>query len=173
MKSTMCRSFVVRICCTLALAGFMSAPVSMAQLTQLPKLGMSVPSAILKSRVHSCHTGRAHYDPCTTIKIHGRVFVVAWDAKTTTVSYLFTEDPRLVTDSELSTGGSCRLLDPSGAPDRLTQFSGWVIDTKWNDTMAEVSGDSVWYAVLRLDPVQTGYGTIAGFVQSRYLNLAQ
>jgi hypothetical protein len=101
-----------------------------------------------------------HYDPCASIKIRSVHFTIAWDANTKAISYLFTRDERVVTDSELGVGGSC-----SVRPDDLVPYLQWFVTPKWADTIQDFSGDAVWFALLQKD------GTIAAFVQSQYLKI--
>jgi hypothetical protein len=90
------------------------------------------------------------------------------------VTYIFTDDPRLVTDSELAIGGSCRIVQEHGEPDLLVRYLNWLVDPKWSDTMQDLSGDSVWSAILKRDPDHPNeFATIVGFVQSKYLKLAR
>ncbi|MGH9511528.1 MAG: hypothetical protein ACRD2U_05270 [Terriglobales bacterium] len=86
---------------------------------------------------------------------------------------MFTEDHRLVTDSELGVGGRCRLLDEAGKPDDMSHYLDWLVTTEWADTVGSLSGDATWYAAIRRDAPQSEYGTVVAFVQSRYLKIPQ
>lgn len=101
------------------------------------------------------------------------LFTIAWDAKTNAVTYIFTDDRHLVTDSELGVGGDCRLVGESEEPDQLVHYMDWLIDPKWGDTVMDLSGEAFWYAALRKEREAPEYGQIVGFVQSRYLKLGQ
>lgn len=138
-----------------------------AQETQVPDLGNQVPPYVLKARtrVQECLTDIARHDPCASVKIHSKRFMIAWDSKTKAVTYIFTEDPHFLTDSELSVGGSCGLSDST----EVIRYKDWVITPKWADTARDLSGDAVWYVALRKTTPE--YSRIVGFVQSRYLNL--
>ena len=101
------------------------------------------------------------------------LFTIAWDTQTKTIRYLFTDDRRLVTDSELGVGGKCHLVDEAGKPDDVVPYIHWLVTLKWTDTIGVLSGDARWYAVLSRDALQSEYGKIVGFVQSRYLTEQQ
>lgn len=101
------------------------------------------------------------------------LFTIAWDTQTKAITYLFTDDRRLVTDSELGVGGRCRLVDETGKPDDVVQYMDWLVTPKWADMIGNLSGDATWYAALRRDAPQSEYGKIVGFVQSRYLKIVQ
>jgi len=145
-----------------------------AQDTNVPALGSQVSPRVLKARLHAqeCPTDINHRDPCASIKIKNVLFTIAWDKDTKAITYLFTDDRTFVTNSELSVGGECRLLDEGGTPEDVAQYMGWLVTPKWSDTEDAVSGKTIWYAALRRG-AKTGYGTIVGFVQSRYLKLGQ
>ena len=97
---------------------------------------------------------------------------IAWDQQTKEVTYLFTDDQHLVGDSELSVGGSCRIAGDGGRGDsRLTKYRQWLVTEDWKESFSKWSGDATWYAALRVDPLNPGYATIVGFVQSRDLRL--
>ena len=99
------------------------------------------------------------------------LFTVAWDERTKVVTYLFTTDHRIVTDSELGVGGGCRLVDETGEPDVVVQYIGWLVTPEWTDTIRDLSGDAIWYAALRRDAPPSENGTVVAFVQSPYLRL--
>jgi hypothetical protein len=141
----------------------------------MPKLGSQAPAYVMTARSHprQCLTNINHRDPCASVTIEGMLFTIAWDAQTKTITYLFTEDRLLVTDSELGVGGGCRLVDEAGKPDDLVQYMGWLVTPKWADTIEHLSGDTVWYAALHRDTSQTKYGKVVGFVQSQYLKIPQ
>ena len=143
-----------------------------AQGASFPKLGDPVPAYILKARLQSalCVTDVSHRDPCATLRIEGFLFTVAWDANTAAITYLFTQDLHVITDSELGVNGSCRVVDQAGSPYQMTQYLDWLVTPKWADAIRDLSGDATWYATLAKNPKKPGYGQIEGFVQSRYLN---
>jgi hypothetical protein len=120
-----------------------------------------------------CLTDINHRDPCASVRIERMLFTIAWDTQTKAITYLFTEDPRLVTDSELGVGGRCRLVNEAGQPDDVAGYMDWLVTPKWADTIRNLSGDVTWYAALRKDAPQSEYGKIVGFVQSRYLKIRQ
>ena len=101
------------------------------------------------------------------------LFKIAWDRETSAVTFLLTEDPHLVTDSELGVGGGCRLLDGADQPYPLTPYLGWLFTPMWADSAEDLSGDAVWYAALRKESTPLPYGKIVGFVQSGYLKLKE
>lgn len=146
-----------------------------AQERRMPDLGSPVPGYVLRARSHSdeCITDINHRDPRAQVKVDEKLFTIAWDVRTKAVAYIFTDDRRLVTDSELSVGGSCRLLDQAGQPYEIVNYMDWAITPKWADTVRDLSGDAVWYAALRKETSQPKYGKIVGFVQSRYLKVAR
>ena len=160
-----------------ALMMVLCASQAVAQKRYVPKLGSKVPSYVLKARADSqqCLTDSdaSHRDPCASVTIQKRRFTVAWDVKTNKITYLFTDDPDLIMDSELSVGGSCRLVEQDGKPIEVVQYMGWLITPGWTDMAREVSADAYWFAALRRDASHTEYGTIIGFVQSRYLKVGQ
>jgi hypothetical protein len=130
---------------------------------------------VLKARTRSrlCPTDINHHDPCASVEIDLMLFTIAWDAQTKAITYLFTDDRLLVTDSELDVGGPCRLVKHSGETDEIVHYMDWLIAPEWKDTVRDLSGDAVWYAALRKEFQQPQYGEIVGFVQSRYLKLRQ
>ena len=146
-----------------------------AQSVNLPKLGAEVAAYIEKSRLNSqqCLTDINRHDPCASLKVGNTLFTIAWDARTKAITYLFTSDPHLITDSELMIGGSCRLSDESGNPYEVIHYLNWLVMPQWMDTMGKLSGDAVWYAALKKESANAKYGRIVGFVQSRYLKIGQ
>ena len=142
---------------------------------RVPTLGSRAPSWVLSARAHSetCLTDVNHRDPCATVTIKRMLFKIAWDRETSAVTFLLTEDPHLVTDSELGVGGGCRLLDGADQPYPLTPYLGWLFTPMWADSVEDLSGDAVWYAALRKESALLPYGRIVGFVQSRYLKLKE
>jgi hypothetical protein len=133
------------------------------------RLGATVPQIALAYKGKNCLTDVGHYDPCASLKVGRAMFTVAWDANSKAITYVFTRD--LVTDSELAAGGSCRVQDEFGKPDATTPYNEWVIDPKWVDTAEDVSGDALWYAVLKPSPSNREYAQIVGFIQTKYLKL--
>ncbi len=158
-----------------ALMMALCASQAVAQKRYVPRLGSEVPSYVLKARTDSqqCLTDTGHRDPCASVTIQKRRFTIAWDAKTNEITYLFTDDPDLIMDSELSVGGSCRLVEQDGRPVQTVHYMGWLITPAWTDKAREVSADAYWFAALRRDATHAEYGTIVGFVQSLYLKVGQ
>lgn len=148
-----------------------------AQKSYVPKLGSKAPCYVLNARTDSqqCVTGTEpmHRDPCTTVVIQKRRFTIAWDVATHEITYLFTDDPDLITDAELSVGGSCSLVTPDEKPIQMFHYMTWLITPAWTDMARDLSGDAVWFAALRRDAARPESGTIVGFVQSRYLSVGQ
>jgi hypothetical protein len=153
----------------------LSASRTVAQIRQVPKLGSEVPDYVLAARAHSqqCLTDTGHRDPCASVNIEKTGFTIAWDVKTLKITYLFTSDPGLMMDGELSVGGTCSLVEPAVTSNKLFLYMSWLITPAWADLAKDVSGDAHWYAALRRDAINSGHGTIVGFVQSRYLNVGQ
>jgi len=151
------------------------APQPETQETKLPNLGAQVPPQVLRARIHSqqCLTDINHSDPCASVRIERMLFTIAWDVHTKEITYLFTSDHRFLTDGELGVGGHARLVDEGGKPFDLAQCMNWLVTPQWGDTARRLSGDATWYAALRRDATSSEYGTIAGFVQSRYLKKGQ
>jgi hypothetical protein len=118
----------------------------LAQKTNVPKLGSKVPSYVQKARADSqeCVTDpqAGHRDPCASVTIQKTRFTIAWDAKTNEITYLFTDDPNLIMDSELSVGGSCRLVEQDGKPIEIFDYMGWLITPEWTDVARRVSDDA-------------------------------
>jgi hypothetical protein len=146
---------------------------AVAQKMSVPKLGTKVPSYVQKARADSqeclTDTQAGHRDPCASVTIQKTRFTIAWDVKTNEITYLFTDDPDLIMDSELSVGGSCRLVEQDGTSIETVHYMGWLITPEWTDMARRVSDDAYWFVALRRDAAHTEYGTIVGFVQSRYL----
>jgi hypothetical protein len=137
-----------------------------AQETHVPDLGSRVPSYMLRANTHSqqCLTDINHHDPCASVEIDKKRFTIAWDARTKTITYIFTEDRHFRTDSELRVNGLCRVSDPA----QLVRYMDWVTTRQWADTVRYLSGDALWYAALH-EETSPGYAHIVGFVQSRFL----
>lgn len=148
-------------------------PAAPAQINHLPALGAPVPPALLTRAKHEreCRTGDHHQDPCGEIDIGKIRYTVAWDTATKAVTYLYTDDHDLVTDSGLAVGNSIRVIDDSGKPDATVPYMKWVIDPRWKDTDSKLGSNCVWYAVLHKDGFDHDYDNIVGFVQSRYIEL--
>jgi len=151
------------------------APQTEAQERYVPKLGSQVPSYVWKARTRSeqCPTEVNRHDPCTSVMIDDKLFTIAWDKQTKAITYLFTDDHRIVTDSELGVGGLCRLTAATVGPEEIAQYMDWLVTPKWADNVRILSGDAVWYAVLHQDTAQPKYGKIMGFVQRQYLKVVQ
>jgi hypothetical protein len=139
----------------------------------LPKLGDNVPAYVLTARVHGrqCHTNTEHYDPCASVKIQKKTFTITWDSQSKEVTYIFSNDPYLVDDSELGVGGSCRLLNDHKHTEPTVSYIDWLISPLWSASFADLSGDADWYVLLRRQADFPEYGEIVGFVQSRYVKL--
>jgi hypothetical protein len=93
-------------------------------------IGAKVPAYVVgtSSGSQQCETGTAHQDPCTTMNIRGHRVTIAWDQQTKAVTYLFTDDRRLVGDSELGVGGSGRIAGDGGRGDsRLIKYQQWLV----------------------------------------------
>ena len=137
----------------------------------VPKLGSQVPAFVLESRTFSqeCLTAIHHHEPCASVRIAKVRFTIAWDADTKTITYIFTDDVGLVMDSELGVGGSCRLVQQSGERWKVVRYLDWLIIPAWWDTALGLSGVAYWHALFGLEAEKAAYGTIVGFVQSRYL----
>jgi hypothetical protein len=144
-----------------------------AQIGHLPALGAPVPPSLLNGAKHEkqCRTDEHHYDPCTEIDI-GRIrYTVAWDTSTKDVTYLYTDDHGIVTDTGLAVGNSIRIVGDSGKTDPTVPYLKWVIDPKWKGAATKSGDKSVWYAALHNDGYDRKYDDIVGFVQSRYIEV--
>lgn len=86
-------------------------PWAKAQDNLVPALGSPVPSRVLPARLprQQCLTDLNHHDPCASVKIKGVHFTIAWSSQTKAITYVFTDDSRFVTDSELVVRGDCAL----------------------------------------------------------------
>jgi hypothetical protein len=146
---------------------------SSAQIAHLPQLGDPAPTAVFGAEKHGkvCETGLGHKDPCAEIEIAKIKFTVAWDAQTKAITYLFTDDRRVLTDSHLSVGTTCLVVDSSGVPDPTVPYMKWIIDPKLKGAYTSAAGNATWYAALQKDGDDPHYGNIVGFVQSSYLAL--
>lgn len=155
------------------LGTFLIALHGESQPKRLPKLGDSVPAYVLTTRVHGhqCLTDIKHYDPCASVKIQKKTFTIAWDATSKQVTYIFSNDTDLEDDSELGVGGSCRLVDEFEHPEPTARYRDWLISPMWSASFQDLSGDTVWYVLMRRKIDFPQYGDIVGFVQSRYLKL--
>ncbi|HTV15154.1 MAG TPA: hypothetical protein VME68_10585 [Acidobacteriaceae bacterium] len=145
-----------------------AAPVQ-AQVRSLPKLGAPVPDFVTAEKHKECSTGPGHKDPCAEIDIEKIRYIVGWDAQTKAVTWLFTDDRRLVTDTQLAVGNSCHLVQDSGAHDSTVPYLKWIIDPRWKGPATSLTGNAIWYAALQKQPFDDTYGSIVGFVQSAYL----
>jgi hypothetical protein len=145
-----------------------------AQAQEFPVIGAKVPAHVVgtSSGTRQCETETAQHDPCATVNIRGHRVTVAWDQQTKAVTYLFTDDRHLIGDSELSVGGSCRIVGDAGRGDsRLIKYRQWLVTEDWRESFTKWSGGATWYAALGIDPGRPNYATILGFVQSRFLKL--
>jgi hypothetical protein len=141
-----------------------------AQTRSLPEIGAPVPDFVTTEKhAKECATGPGHKDPCVEIEIDKVRYTVGWDAQSKAVTWLFTDDHRIVTDSQLSVGNTCRLVQDTGTPDPTVSYLKWIIDPRWKGTASSLSGSSVWFAAIRKDPFDPTFGSIVGFVQSAYL----
>lgn len=149
------------------------AATARAQDPTLPRLGTPAPDSVLHAGKHAreCDTGPGHKDPCADFEFDKIKFTVAWDAQTKNVTFLFTDDRRVVTDSQLSVGDTCRVIDPSGKPDTVVPYMKWMIDAKWKGTDSNLDSQAIWYAALRKDDFDSHYGDVAGFLQSSYITV--
>jgi hypothetical protein len=145
-----------------------------AQARSLPKVGAPVPDFVTAEKhTKECATGTGHKDPCVELEIDRIKYTVAWDAQTKAVTWLFTDDRRIVTDTQLAVGNSCRLVQDSGAPDAIVSYLKWIIDPRWKGMAPDITGSAVWYAALHKDPFDATFGSVVGFVQSAYLPIKQ
>lgn len=148
-------------------------PAAHAQMSSLPQLGAPVPDSLLASAKHQklCRTGDDHRDPCAAVKIGKVHYTIAWDAQTKNVTYLFTADRALVTDTGLSVGDTCRIIQDSGVADSTMPYMKWLIDPNWQGKDATLTGSDLWYAAIHRDDLDHHFGDIVGFVQSRYIQI--
>jgi hypothetical protein len=117
-----------------------------------------------------CEIATKRHDPCVTVGLRSHRLTVAWDKQTKVATYLFTDDQRLVGDSELAVGGSCRIGGDHGRGDsRLSRHGHWLVSANSKERFHEWSGNATWYAALQIDSDNPSYATIVGFVQSRDL----
>ena len=171
MKSTSLFAFAALFVCV----SLEPLPCARAQQPALPQLGSPAPDFVFHAdkKSRQCDTGPGHKDPCAMIEIGNIHFVIAWDAQTKNVTYLFTDDRHMVMDTQLSVGDTCRVIDPSGKADTIVPYMKWEIDPRWKGTDSNVDGKAVWYAALHKDDFDSHYGDIAGFVQSSYITIKQ
>lgn len=167
MQRSLVPAFAVLLAAPLLLA---PAPTH-AQVENLPQLGAPVPAQLLAAdkKEKRCRTSDTQVDPCAEIKIADVRYTIAWDDGTKNITYLFTDDPHILTDNGLAVGNSLRVAD-AGKVDPTVAYMKWMIDPKWKDTDGKL-GKSAWYAVLRKD-YDHHYGDVVGFVQSRYIQIA-
>jgi hypothetical protein len=166
------RSPVVVLSALTLCALLVPAVPARAQVRSLPTLGAPVPDFVAAEKhTKECSTGPGHKDPCVEVEIDKIKYTVGWNAQTKAVTWLFTDDHRIVTDTQLSVGNSCRLVQDSGARDATVNYLKWVIDPRWKGTATSFSGDAVWYAALQKQPFSDTFGSIVGFVQSAYLTV--
>ena len=142
-----------------------------AQLKTVPQLGTPVPAQLITTdrKEKRCRTSDDHYDPCSEIAIGEVRYTIAWDEQSKAVTYLFTDDHRVVTDNGLAVGNSLRVADGTQS-DSTVPYMKWMIDPKWKDTDAKL-GSAVWFAALHKDDIDHHFGDIVGFVQSRYIQI--
>ena len=158
-----------------ACAALLLAQPASAQLNRLPQLGAPAPDSLLTSGKHEkvCRTGPGHRDPCAAVVIGKIRYTIAWDAQTKDITYLFTDDHHLVTDSGLAVGSTCRVAGASGQPDDSFRYMKWLIDPRWKGQDSSLGVDATWYAVLHQDGLDPHYGDVIGFLQSSYLKVAK
>jgi len=165
------RSLLPGVLLLTACALLLTAPAAPAQIKSLPQLGAPVPASLVPpaSDKH-CRTSNSQVDPCAEVEIGGFRYTIAWDAQTKNVTYLFTDDPHIVTDNGLAVGNSIRVRpETGGEADTTYPYMKWFIDPKWKDTDSKL-GPAVWYAALHKD-YDHHFGDIVGFVQSRYIQV--
>jgi hypothetical protein len=146
------------------------APKATPRPAVLPSLGDPVPAAILKARAASktCDTGEGRHDPCATVPIHRERITIAWDAATARVTWLYSTT--LTTDSDIAVGDEGRIdSDSPVTPYLVAAITHGFVTPDWADTVQDLSGSALWYAVMR--PSRPHYGKIVGFVLSIYLYL--
>jgi len=149
--------------------------LAQAQEDHIPEIGSQVPPYVLKARTRSqqCLTYVNHRDPCAVVEIDAKLFTIAWDAQTKAVAYIFTDDRRLVTDSELGVGGSCRLVDQAEQPYKIVNYLDWAITPQWRIRSEICRATQFGTPRCVKETPNSKHGKIIGFVQSRYLNLMQ
>jgi len=143
-----------------------------ARAQEFPVIGTKVPEYVMRQSggTTHCQNGTAHSEPCTTVNIRGYRVTIAWDEETEAVTYLFTDDMRLIGDSELGVGGHCRIAGAGERGDNgLTKYREWLVTEEWKERFRKWSGDTTWYAALQVDSGNPEYAFIVGFVQSRDL----
>ena len=86
------------LCATLLLP----VPVQ-AQIDHLPALGAPAPASLISAdkKDKLCRTSADHRDPCAAVEIGKIKYTIAWDAASKAITYIFTDDRNLVTDSGL------------------------------------------------------------------------
>src|ERR1700735_880028 len=139
----------------LSIAAFALASPAPAQIAHLPQLGAPAPTSVFAAEKHGkvCETGPGHKDPCAEIEIAKIKFTVAWDAQTKAITFIFTDDRRVVTDSQLSVGTTCLVVDSSGKPDPTTPYMKWFIDPRLKGNYAPLGDTATWYAALHKDDI--------------------
>ncbi len=147
---------------------FATLPYAAGQAQEFPVMGAHVPTYIARARnaTSQCEKGTKRHDSCATVTIQGHRVAVGWNQQTKAINYLFTDDKRLIGDSELEVGGSCRV-----AAVHLTRYGQWFVAEEWKDRFSKWSGDAIWHAVLRVSTANPEYATIIGFVQNSDLKL--
>jgi len=150
---------------------FLLASPAQGQIEHLPALGSPVPASLITADKHAkeCRTGPRHRDPCTEVHVGKIKYIVAWDAQSRNITYLFTDSRELVTDSGLSVGGTCRVAGPEDAG--TISYMKWLIDPRWKGVDLKAGDQAVWYAALHKNDFDPHYGDIVGFVQSSYIDL--
>jgi len=150
---------------------FLLASPAQGQIEHLPALGSPVPASLITADKHAkeCRTGPGHRDPCTEVHVGKIKYIVAWDAQSRNITYLFTDSRELVTDSGLSVGGTCRVAGPEDTG--TISYMKWLIDPRWKGVDLKAGDQAVWYAALHKNDFDPHYGDIVGFVQSSYIDL--
>lgn len=143
-------------------------PRKSAPVISVPQLGDEVPQPLLKRAATSkpCDVGEGHSDPCTTLSFGRNRVLVAWDATTRRVTYLYSTT--LDTDDDIRAGDVLAIDADSpvipfpgvGQPHRF-------VSPDWCDTDSDLTGDAEWCAVMV--PTRPRSGRVLGFVQSLYL----
>src|SRR5271169_3654702 len=125
-----------------------------AQAQVFPVIGAKVPAFVTNtaSGTRQCENGAARHDSCATVNLRGHRVTVGWDQHTKVVTYMFTDDRRLVGDSELSVGGHCRIVGDRGRGDsQLSRYGHWLVAEDWKESFHAWSGNATWHAALQVD----------------------
>jgi hypothetical protein len=139
-----------------------------AQAQVFPVIGAKVPAFVTNtaSGTRQCENGTARHDSCATVNLRGHRVTVGWDQHTKVVTYVFTDDRRLVGDSELASAATADSRRPRQSDSQLSRYSHWLVAKDWKESFHAWSGNATWYAALQVDSGNPNYATIVGFVQS-------